>query len=170
MVPLGWRMWFLIVQFAAFIATAGLMALLIAPVLQGWEIYPAVLLVLVVIGVPFGLLPYAIAHRLGLVAWRHAVQAGLWAGGVFGLISILIGISARYRTLAISAEMIGDGLLLMLLPCSIGVIAGLAMRALVPADILHRSAAFRRPQWRDALPLGLAVAAIALVPICDWAR
>ncbi len=175
----GGRAWSWLVQAAAFTAVAGLMALLMSFGLDGPRMYPAVLVVVMVLAIPFGLIPYALARRSGRVGWREAAMAGLLAGALFGLILFLLLLGGTHSssqggvalwqngvsTVAGMAESAAIGALCTV----IGGLAGLLLKYLVPPDLLFSTRTPMRPHWRDALPLALAIGAVAAVPISEQA-
>ncbi|OYQ30881.1 hypothetical protein CHU93_05955 [Sandarakinorhabdus cyanobacteriorum] len=167
------------VQIASFIAVAGMMAFIMSLGFSDPRLYPAVFAVLLILSVPFGLLPYAVARHAGRVGWREAAIAGLLAGGLFGIIFFLLQLGGTYSSSAGGVALWKDGwptfaglaqsAALCGLYAAIGGLGGLLLRALVPSDLLMASRFPLRPYWRDVLPLALAIAALAAVPITEQA-
>jgi hypothetical protein len=177
MTDTGWRAWSWLVQLAAFTAVAGLMSLLISLGLGGHRLYPFVFTVVLVLSIPFGLLPYAIARRAGKLGWRDAAIIGLLAGTLFGLLVVFgqpVGMhSSSDGDIALSRDGVPTLHFMVQsaafcgLCAAIGGLGGLLLKCLLPPDLLLRTRTPIRPQRRDALPLAVAFATVAAVPIIE---
>ena len=175
--PTGWRTWSILVQAAAFIATAGVLAGAMAPFQDGLKFYSAIFIALLVLSVPFGLLPYAIARHAGLVRWRHAAIAGAVPGLLLGLIlffgqygsldSSSVGEVVLWQDGLPTAAGIAQSVAIAGLLSGIGALAGMVLKGVIPPDLLEARREPMRPRWRDGVPLSLAAVALAFMPASE---
>lgn len=152
------RMWPLLVKGSAFVAAAGLLTPIVAPIFDMRTGHVAVFVVLTLLALPFGALPYGIARPLNRTGWRDTALIGLAVGVFFGLFQLFD-----------FSQPLGRRLMASLAVSGLGVAAALLVRVLIPPDLLGEAIVTRAPRWRDFVPAALVACTMIALPELDWA-